>query len=267
MKRVFSIALLVLSCVVIIILHATAAEKDYISQISKNDCFLCGDHSHTKHESFWGKNNIGLVHLNTFDVLPLRIIRYSDSGEIIREKFGILEKTGIDLQGESKGIFFDRNLVVNTDKWGTASLTSGSFGQTFKITPLQLVRAVAAVVNGGSLMEPYLVSEVVDAKGNTVLKQEPTVLRQVISEETSRTMCELIASVVTEGTAKNAKVSGFSIGGKTGTSNENRDAWFVGATDKLVIGVWVGNDDFSPMDSAVTGGTVPAEIFRDIILH
>ena len=58
MKRVFSIALLVLSCVVIIILHATAAEKDYISQISKNDCFLCGDH--TKHESFWGKNNIGL---------------------------------------------------------------------------------------------------------------------------------------------------------------------------------------------------------------
>lgn len=95
MKRVFSIALLVLSCVVIIILHATAAEKDYISQISKNNCFLCGDHSHTKHESFWGKNNIGLVHLNTFDVLPLRIIRYSDSGEIIREKFSILETSGL----------------------------------------------------------------------------------------------------------------------------------------------------------------------------
>ena len=95
MKRVFNIALLVLSCVVIIILHATAAEIDYISQISKNDCFLCGDHSHTKHESFWGKNNIGLVHLNTFDVLPLRIIRYSDSGEILREKFGILETSGL----------------------------------------------------------------------------------------------------------------------------------------------------------------------------
>ncbi len=136
------------------------------------------------------------------------------------EKFGILEKTGIDLSGESKGIFFDKQLVTNTDKWGTASLTSGSFGQTFKLTPLQLVRAISAVVNGGYLMEPYIVSEVVDADGNTVLKQEPTVVRQVISAETSKTMCALMESVVTEGTAKNAAVAGFRIGGKTGTSEK-----------------------------------------------
>ena len=135
-------------------------------------------------------------------------------------RFGILEKTGIDLAGESKGVFFDKELVTNTDKWGTASLTSGSFGQTFKITPLQLVRAIAAVVNGGQLLEPYLVSQVVDANGNTVLKQEPTVVRQVISEQTSKTMCSLMESVVTEGTAKNAAVAGFSIGGKTGTSEK-----------------------------------------------
>ena len=136
------------------------------------------------------------------------------------EKFGILEKTGIDLSGESKGIFFDKALVTDTDKWGTASLTSGSFGQTFKITPLQLVRAIASVVNGGYLLEPYIVSEVVDADGNTVLKQEPTVVRQTISKETSDTMRTLIQSVVTEGTAKNASVAGFSIGGKTGTSEK-----------------------------------------------
>lgn len=136
------------------------------------------------------------------------------------QRFGVLEKTGIDLAGESKGVFFDRSLVVDTDKWGTASLTSGSFGQTFKITPLQLVRAIASVVNGGDLMEPYIVSEVLDADGNTVLKQEPTVLRQTISPETSRIMCQLIRSVVTEGTAKNASVAGFSIGGKTGTSEK-----------------------------------------------
>ena len=135
-------------------------------------------------------------------------------------RFGIMEKTGIDLAGESRGIFFDKELVVNTDKWGTASLTSGSFGQTFKITPLQLVRAIAAVVNGGQLVEPYLVSQITDAQGNTLLKQEPTVLRQVISRETSRTMCSLLESVVTEGTAKNAAVAGFSIGGKTGTSEK-----------------------------------------------
>ncbi len=136
------------------------------------------------------------------------------------EKFGILEKTGIDLAGESKGVFFDKSLITNTEKWGTASLTSGSFGQTFKITPLQLLRGIASVVNGGNLLEPYIVSEIVDADGNTVLKQEPTVIRQTISKETSDTMRELIRSVVTEGTAKNAAVAGFSIGGKTGTSEK-----------------------------------------------
>ncbi len=136
------------------------------------------------------------------------------------EKFGVLEKTGIDLAGESKGVFFDKALVTDTDKWGTASLTSGSFGQTFKLTPLQLVRAISAVVNGGYLMEPYIVSQVIDPEGNVVLQQEPTVLRQVIKPETSQTMRELMLSVVEEGTAKNAAVAGFSIGGKTGTSEK-----------------------------------------------
>ena len=136
------------------------------------------------------------------------------------KRFGILEKTGVDLAGESKGIFFDKALVTNTDKWGTASLTSGSFGQTFKITPLQLVRAIASVVNGGELIEPYIVSEVQDAKGNVVYRQEPTVTRRTVKEETSEMMRTLIRSVVTEGTAKNADVAGFAIGGKTGTSEK-----------------------------------------------
>ena len=134
--------------------------------------------------------------------------------------FGILEKTGIDLAGESGGVFFSKELITDTEKWGTASLTSGSFGQTFKLTPLQLVRAVAAVVNGGYLLEPYIVSEVIDSEGNTLLRQEPTVLRQVISEETSKTMCAMIESVVTDGTAKNAAVGGYRVGGKTGTSEK-----------------------------------------------
>ena len=136
------------------------------------------------------------------------------------EAFGVLERTGIDLQGESKGVFFDKSLVTDTDKWGTASLTSGSFGQTFKLTPMQLVRAIAAVVNGGYLVEPYIVSTVMDRQGNVVLQQEPTVTRQVISSETSQTMCMLLQSVVEEGTAKNAAVYGFSVGGKTGTSEK-----------------------------------------------
>ncbi len=136
------------------------------------------------------------------------------------KNFGILEKTGIDLSGESKGVFFDKALVTDTQKWGTASLTSASFGQTFKLTPLQLVRAISAVVNGGYLMEPYIVSEITDADGKVVLKQEPTITRQVISAQTSKTMCALLESVVSEGTAKNAAVAGYAIGGKTGTSEK-----------------------------------------------
>ena len=156
-------------------------------------------------------------------------------------RFGILEKTGVDLAGESSGIFFSKELVTDTDKWGTASLTSGSFGQTFKITPLQLVRAIASVVNGGLLMEPYLVSEILDSEGNTLLKQEPTVTRRVISEETSKIMRQLMESVVTEGTAKNAAVAGYSIGGKTGTSEKIDvfDASGQRVTDKIVSFVGV----------------------------
>ena len=135
-------------------------------------------------------------------------------------RFGIREKTGIDLPGESGGVFFSKELITDTEKWGTASLTSGSFGQTFKLTPIQLVRAVAAVVNGGRLLEPYVVSEITDRTGKTLLRQEPTVLRQVISEKTSAEMCKLIESVVTDGTAKNATVAGYRVGGKTGTSEK-----------------------------------------------
>ncbi len=176
-------------------------------------CWRSAGHgSETTAQALQNSCNIAFAHI----ALKLGGERFYD----YIQRFGVMEKTGVDLSGESKGIFFDRELVVNTDKWGTASLTSGSFGQTFKLTPIQLVRAIASVVNGGYLLEPYLVSEVVDAQGNTLLKQEPTVLRTTISQETSKTMCELIRSVVTEGTAKNAKVSGYNVGGKTGTSEK-----------------------------------------------
>lgn len=115
----------------------------------------------------------------------------------------MLEKTGIDLAGESKGVFFDKALVTDTDKWGTASLTSGSFGQTFKITPLQLVRAISSVVNGGQLMEPYIVSEILDADGNTVMKAEPTVVAaEPFPRRPPTPCCTLIESVVTGGNGK-----------------------------------------------------------------
>ena len=134
------------------------------------------------------------------------------------KKFGLMEKTGIELGGEASGIFFDEATLANPDSY--ASLTSAAFGQTFKVTPLQLVRAIAAVVNGGYLLEPHVVKEVLDSQGNVSLSQDRTVIRQVISEETSATMCELLESVVSQGTAKNAQIAGYRIGGKTGTSEK-----------------------------------------------
>jgi penicillin-binding protein 1A len=78
-------------------------------------------------------------------------------------------------------------------------------------------------------------------------------------------MTELLADVIAPGGTGHRAAAPGVLGGKTGTSNDNRDAWFIGATDKHIIGVWVGNDDFTPMSSKITGGTVPAEIFHDIV--
>ncbi len=134
------------------------------------------------------------------------------------QAFGLMEKTNIDLPGEGSGIFFNYDTLDDPNSY--ASLTSAAFGQTFKVTPIQLVTAISAVVNGGYLMQPYVVSQVLDDEGNVVEETVPTVVRQVISEETSKTMCEILESVVEEGTASGAKVVGYSIGGKTGTSEK-----------------------------------------------
>ena len=134
--------------------------------------------------------------------------------------FGLTSRTGIDLPGESSGVMLDKSYLTEYDVYGYSSLAVAAFGQTFEVTPVQLVRAISAVVNGGYLLEPYVVSEVLDSSGQTISKHETKVIRQVISEETSAIMRELILNVVETGTAKNAKIAGYSIGGKTGTSEK-----------------------------------------------
>lgn len=136
------------------------------------------------------------------------------------KSFGIMEKTGVDLPGEASGLFYERKYLNDPANYGTSYLITSSFGQSFRITPMQLVCAVAAIVNGGYVLEPYIVSEVVDADGNTVEKNEKTVLRQVISQQTSETMRTLMEQVVTEGTASAAQTPGYRVGGKTGTSEK-----------------------------------------------
>ncbi len=159
--------------------------------------------------------------------------------------FGLMETTGLDLPGEAKGIFHSKEHLADNKTYGTSYLISTSFGQTIKPTPVQMVRAIAAVVNGGYLLEPYVVSQVLDQEGELLYSKERTVLRQVISEQTSKTMCELLESVVSEGTAKNANVTGYRIGGKTGTSEKTDQRNESGQMTKDKIVSFVG---IAPME-------------------
>ena len=129
-------------------------------------------------------------------------------------------RTGIDLGGESGSIWWSEDVFCNPEN--LSQLAAASFGQTFNITPLQLITAVSACVNGGELMRPYLVKSVTSPAGESEV-HEPERLRQVISERTSETLCAILEQVVgdpNEGTGRNAAVAGYRIGGKTGTSTK-----------------------------------------------
>ena len=188
--------------------------EDFAGREQTVDCWKTVGHgSQTTIESLGNSCNIA------FSAMSIKI-----GGAVFYDyvkAFGFTERTGVDMPGEAAGLFFSRDsLDYNLNGHSTASLISASFGQTFRITPIQLVRAIAATVNGGYLLEPYIVKEVQDSEGNTIEKTETTVLRQVISEETSAIMREALEHVVAGGTAKGASVPGYRVGGKTGTSEK-----------------------------------------------
>lgn len=148
------------------------------------------------------------------------------------EAFGFLElsddssanlssRTGIDLSGESGSIWWSQDTFYS--ERNLSQLAAASFGQTFTITPLQLISAVSACVNGGRLMQPYVVKAMLNSDGSTACQRQPLMLRQVISRETSTQLCAILEQVVgdpNEGTGRNAAVAGYRIGGKTGTSEK-----------------------------------------------
>lgn len=132
--------------------------------------------------------------------------------------FGFREQTGIDLPAESDSIWFTSEDTDN--RMGLMDLAVASFGQNFKITPIQMVTACAAIANGGKLMQPYVVSQIVDDSGNVIKTTEPKVRRQVISEDVARHMCDTLEMNAVSGGATNGYVAGYRIGGKTGTSEK-----------------------------------------------
>lgn len=150
--------------------------------------------------------------------------------------FGLGSKTNVDLQGEGSGILIPVQSVKNVD------LARIGFGQSVAVTPIQLITAACAVINGGRLMQPYLLKEAIAPDGTVLYRTQPKVVSNPISEETSATMRELLELVVSEGGAKNAAIEGYRIGGKTGTAQVYKDGRIV---RDVHIGSFLG---FAPAD-------------------
>ena len=130
------------------------------------------------------------------------------------KSFGFTTMTNIDLPGEATGIYY------TSENMGPVELASESFGQTFRITPIQMITAVCAAANGGYLVKPHMVKQIIDTDGNIVKSYDTDVKRQVISESTSKKICGMLESVVANGTGKNGYVAGYRMAGKTGTSQK-----------------------------------------------
>ena len=179
--------------------------------------------------------------------------------------FGLTSKTGIDTTGEASGFMNDE---IN---YSALALACYAFGQNFNVTPVALISAQAACVNGGYLREPYLVDRIVDAEGNVVYQHDNTPIRQVISEETSATVRGILEYVVSEGTGKNGKVAGYRIGGKTGTADKVGGnvivsfVCFAPADDPQVIMLLTLDEPDRWTGTYVSGGNMAAPVASEVM--
>jgi stage V sporulation protein D (sporulation-specific penicillin-binding protein) len=185
------------------------------------------------------------------------------------EKFGFTKKTGIDLNGESSGIMFDLENI------GPVEQATISFGQGISVTPIQQVTGVSAAINGGKLYTPYVVKYITEPETDDVMyENNPKLVRQVISEESSSLVRTVLESVVSHGTGKNAYIENYRVGGKTGTAQKVKDGKymvgnyivsFIGflPADKPEYVVYVAID--YPKGITQYGGTVSAPIAKNIM--
>ena len=130
---------------------------------------------------------------------------------------------------------------------------------------LDLTTIYAVIWNDGYSVRPYSITKITDPRGNIIYQRNPSEPLQILMPQTVDYMTDLLADVVQVGGTGHRAMAPGVLGGKTGTSNDNRDAWFIGAWHDLIIGVWMGNDDFTSMSSKITGGTIPATIFHEIV--
>ena len=184
------------------------------------------------------------------------------------KSFGLMEKTGVDMIGEVAGIFADEERFNSN----VVSLASYAFGQTFNVTPLELIRAQAATINGGYLYTPYVVEQVLDDSGAVVEQHESVPVRQVISEETSAKVRECLEWVVSNGGGRNGQVAGYRIGGKTGTADKTGTndvvvsfMCFAPADDPQIIMLLTMDTPSRTTGTAVFGGTMVAPTASSIM--
>ena len=173
--------------------------------------------------------------------------------------FGLMNTTGIDLGGEAVGVFAADSSFTQLD------LACSAFGQNFTVTPLALIAAQAACINGGYLHTPYLVERITDSDGNVTYRHDDTPVRQVISEQTSATVRECLEYVVASGTGKNGQVAGYRIGGKTGTADKGQTGdvvvsflCFAPADDPQVIMLITMDTPSRATGTYVSGGNMVA---------
>ncbi|MBO6266725.1 MAG: hypothetical protein J6M06_00685, partial [Synergistaceae bacterium] len=179
--------------------------------------------------------------------------------------FGLTQPTGIDTTGEASG-FVNKEI-----EYSTLALGCYAFGQNFNVTPVALISAQAACINGGYLRRPYIVEQIVDADGNVISRHDTTPVRQVISEDTSATVRGILEYVVSEGTGKNGKVAGYRIGGKTGTADKVGGnvivsfVCFAPADDPQVIMLLTLDEPSRNTGTYVSGGNMVAPVASEVM--
>ncbi len=209
-----------------VLLVASALEEGVIDTTETYDCggrIQVGDRSIKDYNPVGhGPENLEKLFINSCNTFSVHIGVEHLGKELFYkyfQAFGFTERTGIDLSGEGLPVA-DITYHDPEISFSTSDLASSSFGQSYTITPLQMITAISAVANGGKLMTPYIVDRWLDGQGNTVEATQPNVRRQVISEQTATTILSYMEEVIKQGTGTNAYVPGYRIAGKTGTSEK-----------------------------------------------
>ena len=225
------------------VVYLVALENGMLPDSYVNDSpFAIGDYNPKNyHEHYYGDITLATAFAKSVNSVPLKLT----------------EQYGIDSVLNMAG-----RLGVGTKLRREYSTVLGAS----EMSLLDLTNIYAVIWNDGESVRPYSITRITDATGGVIYERNPSDPIPVLSAETVSHMIELLADVVAVGGTGHRALAPGVLGGKTGTSNDNRDAWFIGATNNLVIGVWVGNDNFTPMSSQITGGTIPAEIFHDIVI-